>query len=375
VRLGSLPLVLSIARQDLRLTLRDRSSIFWVFIAPFIWVFLFGTLTRPSDPTKTRIGLTVLQQETTPMAERLVEGLRAENFDVKTIPPGGSVPTGDEAPARTLTIPAGFQESIAQRRKVQLDLREGKNANPEGTFAVQVALHKASVRLLADEALGGFSPGDDTVRVRASYAGNARIVPSGYYQTIPGNLVMFVLIAAVTYGASQIATERKNGILRRLSAAPLRKSELIAGKLLGRVAVALVQVGVFLLIGLTIFRISWGTSPAGLVLLLAAYLLSAAAIGLLGGTLFASPDAASGVGIVVVLVMAAMGGCWWPAEVMPRWLQTAAYIFPTGWAMNGLHELLSWGGGLREVGLHCAVLALFALGAGALAAHRLKPVA
>ena len=363
--------VLAIARQDLRLALRDRSSIFWIFIAPFLWVYLFGSVMRASDPNDTRVGLTVVVQDTSVLAERLVAQLRTQNFDLKVIEPGQALPTGKEAPARVLTIPRGFAEAILDRKKVALDLHEDENANPEGTFATQVALHRATVRLLADEALGGLDPERDAVRVRAAWAAVRRI-PTGYYQSIPGNLVMFVLISTMTYGAALLARDRKSGILRRLGVSPLSRAELVAGKILGRAAMAAVQVGIFLLIGLAVFRIDWGRSPLGLAGLLLAYIACAAALGLLGGSLFASPDAASGIGIVLVLAMSAIGGCWWPAEVMPNWLRLAGFAFPTAWAMDGLHQLVSWGGGPRDVLLPCAVLSLYALAAGTVAARLLR---
>lgn len=362
--------ILTLAGADIRLTLRDRSSMFWIFAAPFLWVYFFSFLMRPSDPAAARVSLAVLQQDASPLAERFIENLRAENFGVTVIRPGEKPGQEEEAPARVLTIPAGFGNAILQRRKITLDLKEQGSANPEGTFAVKVALHKATVRLLAGEALGGLDPEDDAVRVRASWA--ADTVPTGYYQTIPGNLVMFVLMSTMTYGAALLSRERADGLLRRLASSPVGRTEIITGKLLGRAGVATVQVAVFILSGLTLFKIEWGRSPAGLLALLSTYILCAAAFGLLLGTLFASPDASSGVGITAVMVMAAAGGCWWPAEVMPHWLRTAAYALPTGWAMNGLHQLLSWGGGLQDVLPHCAVLALFALGAATLAVRRLK---
>jgi len=361
----------AMASVDLRLMLRDKSSIFWIFIAPFLWVGFFGMFNKPQDPAALQIGLAILKQESTPLADALIGAIRAENFRVVVVEPGQTLPAGDDAPSRTLTIPAGFAGSIARREKVLLKFVEGRDANPEGTFATTVALHRAIMRVLGAEALGGFDPAEDLVTVASSWGGG-RQIPSGRYQTIPGNLVMFVLIATITYGSSLLARERKLGILRRLMASPVRRAELIAGKALGRVAMAVVQVGVFVLMSLTIYRMDWGSSPAGLLLLMLAFICAAAAIGLLGGAIFASPDAASGIGIVVVLAMSAIGGCWWPSEVMPGWLRTASYVFPTAWAMNGLHELLSWGGGLRDVAVHCAVLTCFAAAAAMLAAWRLK---
>ena len=99
--------------------------------------------------------------------------------------------------------------------------------------------------------------------------------------------------------------------------------------------------------------------------------LCAGGFGLLGGTMLRSPEASAGAGVVLSLVMAALGGCWWPSEIMPRWLQTMARIFPTSWAMDGFHELISWGGGLADVMIVSVVLTLFAAATTGLAIYRL----
>ncbi len=362
--------VLALAREDLRLTLRDRSSIFWIFVAPLLWVYFFGVMSGSSQRQVT-LELTVVVQEASPLAERFVGYLRGENFEVTVVSPGAGLPAESASARRKLTIPTGFADAVAARRKVALDLWVDSKANPEGTFAVRVALHKAIVRLLASEAFGGLEPGGDLVRVRSEWAAG-REIPSGVYQSIPGNLVMFVLIATMTYGAALLALERRNGLLRRLAASPLSRAEIILGHLLGRAAIAAVQVGVFLVIGLFIFRIDWGSSPVGLALLLTCLIGCASALSLLGGTLFASPEAASGIGVVLTLFMSALGGCWWPAEIMPQWLRIAGHAFPTAWAMDGLHEIISWRGGLRDVLVPCAVLILYAVGSGLLATRRLR---
>ena len=365
--------ILAMAREDLRLTLRDRSSIFWILLAPFLWVLFFGAAMRTPAPGSARISLGVIREDPSDTAGRFIESLKGENFEVTLA--GQEDPQAEgRRPSRTLMIPAGFGDAIGRREKVTLDLRAGESANPEGTFAAQVALHKAAVRLLAGEAFGGFEPGGDAVTVRSSWATGAagRGIPSGYYQTIPGNLVMFVLLSALTYGSALLAQERSSGVLRRLACSPLGRWKIVAGKLAGRAAVASLQVAVFLFMGLAVFRIDWGASPAGLVALLASFILCAAAIGLLGGALFTSADAASGVGVVLALIMAALGGCWWPAEVMPGWLRTVGHAFPSAWMMDGLHQVISWGGGLRDVLPHCGVLCLFGLAAGTLAARRLR---
>ena len=390
--------ILTIAVNDLRLMLKDRSSLFWVFIAPFLWVGLFGHISGSNDASAIRISLGVVMGEETPLATHFRDLLEAENFDLTRMPPqaadaGAAGEAADEAPPRTLTIPAGFEEAVDEiheplgahleagfeeavraRKEIHLRFFQKKDANAQASFAAKVAIHRAVVRLLAGEALGGMKPEDDLIRVESSWAG-VRKVPSGLDQAMPGNLVMFVMLSTLIYGSAVLATERRRGTVARLATTPATRSDLILGKLGGRALVASVQVAVFLAMGFTLFRVDWGSSPLGLAAVLVPLILCAGAFGLLGGTLFSSPEASAGIAVVMSLVMSAMGGCWWPMEILPRWLQAAGHAFPTAWAMDGLHEIMAWGGGVGDVIGTAAVLLLFALGAFAVAVRRLDPAA
>ena len=53
--------------------------------------------------------------------------------------------------------------------------------------------------------------------------------------------------------------------------------------------------------------------------------------------------------MLVANVLAALGGCWWPIDVSPEWMQTLAGLLPTGWVVGGLHELGSFGRPAIEV--------------------------
>jgi len=73
------------------------------------------------------------------------------------------------------------------------------------------------------------------------------------------------------------------------------------------------------------------------------------------------PEQASAVGWISSMILAALGGCWWPSEVMPRWLWRASHVLPTPWAMDGFHALISFGRPGSAVLAPCAALLLFGL--------------
>jgi ABC-type multidrug transport system permease subunit len=61
------------------------------------------------------------------------------------------------------------------------------------------------------------------------------------------------------------------------------------------------------------------------------------------------------------MLLAALGGCWWPSEIMPRWLWQSAHALPTAWAMDGFHALISFGYGIESVMLPASALFGFGL--------------
>jgi ABC-2 type transport system permease protein len=75
----------------------------------------------------------------------------------------------------------------------------------------------------------------------------------------------------------------------------------------------------------------------------------------------------AGICVLSSLLMAALGGCWWPLEVAPPVLKKLALCLPTGWALQALHQLISFGSGLGAVLTPLAVLLIFGAAANLLA--------
>ena len=90
------------------------------------------------------------------------------------------------------------------------------------------------------------------------------------------------------------------------------------------------------------------------------------------GSVVRTEGQASSIGWILGMVMAALGGCWWPAEIMPRWMWNVAHALPTAWAMDGFHALISFGRGLDGVLLPAAMLTGFGLLFSLLAARFLR---
>jgi ABC-type multidrug transport system permease subunit len=89
-----------------------------------------------------------------------------------------------------------------------------------------------------------------------------------------------------------------------------------------------------------------------------------ASLALLLGSLARTPGQAVAIGVLASNVLAALGGCWWPIEVTPRWMQKLALCLPTGWTMDAMHRLVIFQNGALDALPHVVVLALAAIGVG-----------
>jgi ABC-type multidrug transport system permease subunit len=70
-----------------------------------------------------------------------------------------------------------------------------------------------------------------------------------------------------------------------------------------------------------------------------------AMVGLCAGNIARSSGQAVGLGIAGTMALAALGGCWWPIEITPKWMQSLAACLPTGWTMHAIHQLVSFQSG------------------------------
>jgi ABC-2 type transport system permease protein len=170
---------------------------------------------------------------------------------------------------------------------------------------------------------------------------------SAYSYTTPSYAVMFAFFIVGTIAAS-IMTEKEEGTFRRLLASPLRRGSLIAGKMLAYMAVVGLQVLVVFGVGNGFFGVPLGHSPLGLLLVTVALALAATSLGMLVAALARTRSQAEGAGLVLGIVLAAIGGAIVP---IPRegFLHLLSQSTPHAHAIEGYLQLTAYGAGLMEV--------------------------
>jgi ABC-2 type transport system permease protein len=192
-----------------------------------------------------------------------------------------------------------------------------------------------------------------------------------YQVLVPSYTVMFAFFLVLTVGWVFVA-ERRQGTLKRLRAAPLTRAQILLGKLIPCYLLSVGQ-GIFLLAaGRLLFGMRWGPQSwplaeqcGWLLLVIASTSLAAMGLALLVAAVARSEIQVAIFGAVPVLVLALIGGCVLPREMMPEGTHKLTLIAPQGWSLEAYRELLDATGqyqpNLAIVLQACGVLAAFGI--------------
>jgi len=179
-----------------------------------------------------------------------------------------------------------------------------------------------------------------TLEVEETSVTGAPLRLNTFDQNVPGFSVTFLLLGMLLGVSLGLLDERDWGTLARLRTMPVSLNVTLIAKLLARFTVGVAQMLVLLTVGRLLFGISLGPEPWALLLPTAGIVFAGTAFGLVIAGLAHSREAVLPLGSIVIVTMAAVGGCWWPIDLEPRWMQQVALAFPTTWAMAAYNDLM-----------------------------------
>lgn len=356
--------VLLIARQDLVLIVWRREGLAWIFVMPIVFFYFIGTMTRgiwtvsgsehDPDPLALRA-----PDDAGLLVDELITRLEQQNFRV--VRPDTEQSFDEYARRLTVSRSAGAASqrhgSLTEWALLGNTIRLGFETDLEGPDAsfdrlrIARAVYTVYADAVAIESSGGAIDRDAFDRLAAAprslaldirSAGRREEPPAGFAQAVPGTMVMFTMLIALTAGAIHLVLERNQGLLRRLASTPVSRHSIILGKLAGRTAVAVIQIAFAMSVGALLFDVDWGPSLAMVVVVLLGWAVFNAALAIVFGNLARTEAQATGIGVITTLTLAALGGAWWPIEIAPEWMRRLAWFLPTGWAMDAMHKLVNF---------------------------------
>jgi ABC-2 type transport system permease protein len=381
---------LVIASVSVRRLLRERSNIFFVFMLPMLLILVLGAAFGADYSP--RVG--VVTADAGELGRELQQGIAAaEGIAVEEYADRDELILAVERGRLDagLIVPAGYDERLraGEDATVQFVSRPEQNAlairnTVDAVVTQQGALLRAAAfaegmeaRPFADafetaSLIARESPG---LTIRQEAVGEPFALDRlGQFELgAYSQLILFIFLTSMT-GSAALIQSRQLGVSRRMLSTPTSVRTILAGEALGRFAVALVQ-GLFIMLGsAVVFGVDWGDPLAAFVIMVV-FAFGAASTGMLMGAVFKNDQQAGGLGVVIGLGLAALGGSMVPLSIMKLFAPTlwkVAHITPHAWGIEAYEEIILRDGGLFDIGLPLGILAGFALVMFSLAAWRLR---
>jgi ABC-2 type transport system permease protein len=390
----NIPAALKVARKDIKVLLKERGTLLYLFVVPLAFILAFGgAFGRQSDAKVEKVALPVVNLDAGSEASgALLDALNQGS--------GVQIELYDEAKARAalekgdikrvLTIPANYAADLRAGGSVTLRLANHAEANAAKSEAVYRAVtgvaadlsletqlvtsfrHMADMEAAASPERRAFTGQVMIEQVQSQFA-RSRNEPllavnerwpehllegdeediNPFNVVVPGFAVLFIFLTAHTTALS-IYEEKTSGNFRRLLAAPISKATILVGKMTPNLVAGLVQI--LVLFGAAVFifpllgfeRISLGDDPLALVLVCLTVLLCSSGLGLLIAAIARTEGQISGVSQVVLWGLGFVAVLFTQGPVVPPF-DIISQAIPHYWANAALTDLLVRGRVLADI--------------------------
>jgi len=370
-----------IALKDLQIFAKDRLALGFGILFPFLFVVLFSFILADVGSEDERLELhMVTQEDRDGLSHHIIEAIETE--DESELEPGETRMVWDDnyEEARQAVVDERLAGFVAFPEDFTKGVTMGYGTNIEVVIDPAATYDRAALNSLAEAVASNIgmqqvasnaiselllerwleTPSDmarvgqeipELLMVQRGVRTRASLIEFGVEKVgeveaeepssfvIPGYLVMFVFFTAAL-SAENIVRERQNHTLERLLTGSVKREAILGGIFAGTAAKGLIQITIFWLAGIVIFNLDLGLTPSGAILLSILMVITSSAFGLMLATLAKTERSANAIAVLVSLVLAPLGGCWWPLFITPRWMQFIAKLTPHGWATTGFNKLL-----------------------------------
>jgi ABC-2 type transport system permease protein len=339
-----------------------------VIIAPIIQLTLLG---YAATTDVKEVPIVVADGDRSPASRELIARFEASpNFHVVQLVTTTAEVDRDLQEDRAwmaLAIPTGYGAAIRNREPVALQVvADGSNSN---STTVALGYTNALVGEYAQELAAGATAGGSPSP--ADSAGQARTAQvdlrvrvwfnselESRFFMIPGVLALLLLLVTTNLAAMGIVREKELGTLEQLNVTPLRRWELIVGKLLPYGMIGLIDVLLVTAVAVFWFEVPLRGSFGLLFAMSLVYVFCTLSLGLFISTVSDTQQQAMMTATFFFLTpMIYLSGFIFPIENMPRVIQYATYIIPLRYFLVIVRGIFLKGIGLRLLWPQAAALA------------------
>lgn len=341
--------IYAIAKKEFKQLRRDKRLMFVIFFFPVMLLIMFGYAVN-FDVKHVKIA--IYDQERSVVSREFINSLlNSEYFELVDMIVSESEINrylDDKLAQCIIVIPNDLSENLYSNREVKIqyliDGVDGNTANIITNYANLATLsfsQKISNEILAVKGIKKYEP----IKLDPQFWFNPELKTSKFL--VPGLIAMILIVTAVISVALSLVKEKERGTIEQINVSPLNSLELILGKSLPFVLLALINAGIILVASYFLF----GSEVKGSLLLLflttLIFLIASTSMGIFISVVSDSQQVAFTLATFISLLPSLiLSGFIFPIESMPEIIQIITNVTPVKFFLKILRAIM-----LRGVGI------------------------
>lgn len=335
---------------SLRRVFRDRLALFFMFLFPLIFLFVFGALSHNNSVS---LKVAVINRSSSPFAKQFVSGLDKSkalkvNPDIKDFTDANQKMSRGEIDA-TIELPPSFgavKNNLPAGQAIVHYTQNNEQAAQTLRSVLQAQFQGINAKLTK-------APAPFSVKSEQTNENSL----SSFDYTFTG-LLGFAILGAGIFGPMNYFPElKKMGILRRLHTTPLRVWQYFLANMFSNAVTGLMSIAIMFVVALAVFNLKVVGNYLELAVFLAFGIIMILGIGLALGGWAKNERQVAPLGNIIVFPMMFLSGTFFPRFLMPDWLQGITTYIPLTPIIDGARFITTEGKSLLDLGPQLAVMA------------------
>jgi ABC-2 type transport system permease protein len=339
---------------DMKMTLRQREALFWLFLFPILLMVILGFVFGSSGEVRLRVGIVDLDGSF--FSRQIVDGFIGDNPNAQE---GLIVETGSEEEERAalkdgdrngiIIIPAGFGEKVMSGQQAELTIIINKT---EVSTAQITSGNLRGILAGIGQERSGEPPAIEINEEAAQDVEDFEYVDF----MIPGILAMVIMFGGLMGYSLEIATYREKGILRRIKVSPLSLPTFLSSGIASVLIFTLAQTVVLIALGMLAFKLKISGNYLYIAVLVIIGALSFLAMGFFIASITKNARSAGLAANAIALPMMFLSGIFFSVEWVPTPLKVIAQCLPLYYLGDAMREVMINSANLMDVWVDIVVL-------------------
>ncbi len=340
---------IAVVKKEVRQLKRDHRMLFVIFSFPVLLLIMFGYAINFDVKN---ITLAVFDQDRSTMSREIINSLESSGYfnvvaNLTKLSEADKY-LNDKKSQVVIVIPNDFSKKINSRQNTSIQyLIDGVDGNTaaiiqnyvnSATFSFS---NKFSQEILARNGIKSYQP----IALEPVFWYNPSLQTTKFL--VPGLIAMILIITAVISVSLSLVREKERGTQEQLNVSPLSSMELILGKVIPYLAIALINAVLILIASYFLFGVQIKGSYLELFLTTSLFLFTSTALGIFISAVSDSQQVAFTLATFISLLPSIiLSGFVFPIDNMPLFVQIITNVTPTKFYLVMLRSIMLKGVGV-----------------------------